>query len=119
MLQCNDIIALSESLTDINFDSDLCNFTCNNFYGKFRQRNAKRNSGGTVLYIRDSILPGVSIVKNKYDTLIWLKLDKTFFSFQTDTSAAYTYGQTIHQLQELLILTFLMSYQKMFCILSN
>ena len=36
-----------------------------NFYGKFRQRNAKRNSGGTVLYIRDSILPGVAIVKER------------------------------------------------------
>jgi len=83
-LKCNDIIALSESWTDVNFDSDLCNFTFYNFYGKFRQRNAKRNSGGTVLYIRDSILPGVSIVKNEYDTLIWLKLDKTFFNFQSD-----------------------------------
>lgn len=37
-----------------------------------------------MLFIRDIILLGVSVVKNQFDTLIMLKLDKCFFNFQSD-----------------------------------
>ena len=62
---------------------------------KFQHRNAKRASGGTVLYYKDHLSKGISIVKNQSDTLIWVKLDHTFFNFESDifVCGAYIWGQ--------------------------
>lgn len=84
LLTDNDILVLTESWTGKHFENCFCDFTAFNFYRKFRHRRAKRNSGGIVIFIRDSILPGVSVVRNHHDTIVWLKLDKIFFNFQTD-----------------------------------
>jgi len=72
-----------------NFDID--GFKCFNFYRKFQNRRAKRNSGGIVLYIRNSLCKGVSVVRNHFDTIIWLKLDKLFFNFTDDVYIAGVY----------------------------
>ena len=39
------------------------------------------NSGGIVMYVRKSIKPGVSIIENHFDTIIWLKPKRHFFNF--------------------------------------
>ena len=80
----NDIIFLSESWTDKSSNIELNDFTCYNFYRKFKHRKAKRNSGGIVIYVRNTIKTGISIAKNHYDTLVWLKLDKDLFGFQNN-----------------------------------
>jgi hypothetical protein len=59
----NDIIILTESWTDENSKLDIVNFTCYNYFRKFRHKKAKRNCGGIVVYIRNSIKSGVKIIK--------------------------------------------------------
>ena len=54
-----------------------------------------RASGGIVLYYKDHLSKGIYIVKNQSDTLIWVKLDHTFFNFESDiyVCGAYIWGQ--------------------------
>ena len=73
-LSNNDIIILSESWTDNDSSIDIENFTTYNFFRKFKHRKARRNSGGITIYVRNTCNEGVSIVKNHFDTLIWLRL---------------------------------------------
>ena len=75
---------MTESWTSENSDIDLPGYTCFNYYRKFRHRRAKRNSGGTVIFIKNTIKDGITIVKNNYDTIVWLKLCKTFFHNEND-----------------------------------
>ena len=70
---------------------DIDGFKWFNFYRKFQNCRAKRNSGGIVLYIRNSLCNGVSVVRNHFDPIIWLKLDKLFFNFTDDVYIAGVY----------------------------
>ena len=79
-----DIVILSESWADKESFVNVSGYKCFNFYRKFRHPNARRNSGGILVYCKDSVVNGVSIIKNHCDTLIWLKLDKLFFNLDTD-----------------------------------
>ena len=54
-------------------------YTNFNYYRKFIKKKACRCSGGVVLFIRNTISCGVSIVKNHLDSVIWIKLDRVFF----------------------------------------
>ena len=62
-----------------------------NFYRKFQHRNARRNSGGIVVYIKETIFPGINIVRNHYDTIIWLKLNCEYFSIEEDIYLGIVY----------------------------
>ncbi|MEW8546452.1 MAG: reverse transcriptase family protein, partial [Candidatus Thiodiazotropha sp.] len=66
-----------------------------NFYRKFRHRRARRNSGGVVIYVKSELKNGVKIVKNIHDTIIWLKLEKSFFDQPEDfyICGAYIWGE--------------------------
>lgn len=55
-----------------------------NFYRKFQQRNAKRCSGGVAVYFKSELKSGIEIVRSHFDTIIWLRLDSTFFSLDCD-----------------------------------
>ena len=39
---------------------------------------------GTVIYYRDYVKPGITVVRNHYDTVIWLRLSHDFFGFDRD-----------------------------------
>lgn len=90
----NDIIFLLESWTDKDSDVDLTGYKCYNLYRKFKHKHAKRNSGGLVLYVKDCIKRGVTIARSHHDTIIWLRLDKHYFSFDKDMyiCGAYIWG---------------------------
>lgn len=60
-------------------------------YRKIVNKKAKRNSGGLIVYIRDSIRKGIKLIKNEIDCLIWIKLDKHFFKIQEDVYLAISY----------------------------
>ncbi|MES9885080.1 MAG: endonuclease/exonuclease/phosphatase family protein, partial [Sedimenticola sp.] len=91
ILTANDIIFLLESWTDVDSDIDLSGYTCFNFYRKFKHKKAKRNSGGIVVYIKDCVKCGVTVVRSHHDTIVWLKLAKTFFSFARDMYVCGSY----------------------------
>ena len=87
----NDIVILSESWTEEYFDYELPNFVSFNFHRKFKSKKARRNSGGIVVYVRDYVSRGVKIISNRFDTLIWLKLQKSFFDIDDDIYLCGTY----------------------------
>ena len=62
----------------------LSGYTAHNFYRQFQHRNARRCSGGLMLYYWGSLKDGISIVKNQYDTIIWITFDAVFFKLDTD-----------------------------------
>ena len=80
-----------ESWTQKKSDIDINGYKCFNLYRKFQNRRANRCSGGIVLYIRDSISDGVKLVRNHYDSIIWIKLDKNFFNIESDIYIAGVY----------------------------
>lgn len=84
-----------ETWTSAKSDIDLTGYTSHNFYRKFQHRNAKRSSGGIVLYYKNSIKDGVSVIMNHFDTIIWVKLDKEFFKLDSDMyiCGAYLWGE--------------------------
>ena len=90
----HDINFLYESWTSENSEIDFNGYYSFNFYRKFQNRRARRNSGGTVVYIKSEYKQGVEVVKNVLDTFIWLRLDKTFFKLSEDMfiCGAYVWG---------------------------
>ena len=85
------IYFLYESWTNSCCNTDLNCYICHNFYRKFQHRNARRSSGGIVLLYKDYLKDGIEIIKNRYDTVIWLKLDKVFFNVDEDIYVCGTY----------------------------
>ena len=80
-----------ESWTQKKSDIDINGYKCFNLYRNFQNRRANSCSGGIVLYIRDSISDGVKLVRNHYDSIIWIKLDKNFFNIESDIYIAGVY----------------------------
>lgn len=80
----NDIIFLLESWTNCHSKIDIGGYVSYNFYRKYQHRNARRSSGGIVVYLKESVKDGVTIVRNHYDSVIWLKVDKSFFHTTSD-----------------------------------
>ena len=79
ILTKHDIIFLLESWTNERSNTVLNNYVSHNYYRKFQHRNARRSSGGILLLYKKSLEPGIKIVRNNHDTIIWIKLDKHFF----------------------------------------
>jgi hypothetical protein len=84
ILSDNDIIVLRETLTDKNSNMSIEGYHCYNLYRKFKHKRAGRNSSGMSIYVRECFNQGVSIVKNNFDTIVWLKFDCDFFNFDKD-----------------------------------
>ena len=61
------------------------------FFRKVKHKRAKRKSGGIFIFIWDSLKDGVSIIRNHFDTIIWLKLDRHFFGFDEDCYLSSVY----------------------------
>lgn len=71
-------------MTDKNSNVSIEGYRCYNLYRKFKHKRARRNSGGMSIYVRECLNQGVSIVKNNFDTIVWLKFDCDFFNFDKD-----------------------------------
>lgn len=53
-------------------------YVSHNFHSQIQNRRAKRNSSGVAVFYKEKVQDGITIVKNSFDTMIWLKLDKPF-----------------------------------------
>ena len=88
----HDIICLIETWTNKNSTVDFKGYSNPiHSYRRFQHRKARRSSGGIIVYIRDSIRKGVSLVRNNIDCLLWLKIDKTHFNIEDDIYLAVIY----------------------------
>ena len=47
-------------------------------------KNARRNSGGTAVYIKSEISKGTEFLHSEHEDLIWIKLNKDFFNMTND-----------------------------------
>jgi hypothetical protein len=56
-----------------------------------KKKTAKRDSGGLVLYFRDTFAGGVSLYKKDCDDMIWVKLDAEFFGYEKDMYVCLCY----------------------------
>lgn len=74
-----DIVCLSETWTNSNSFIDK-NGYCNHIHS-FRKYRLRRASGGVIIYIKNVICKGVKLVCKDVDYLVWLELDKYFFSY--------------------------------------
>lgn len=70
---------------------ELDGYYCFNLYHKFRHRNARRNSGGIAVYVRNEYRDGITLMKNEHDTIVWFKLDRMFFNTKEDIYFAAVY----------------------------
>jgi hypothetical protein len=91
ILSSHDICFLYESWTNPKSSVSLNGFVTHHFYRKFQNRNARRSSGGLILYFKEHLKEGIEIIQNHHDTIIWLKLDKHFFKTDEDIFICGTY----------------------------
>ena len=90
-----DIILLYETWTNGSSDIAIDGYKSYNLFRKFQNRRAYRCSGGIAVYIKEGISNGIQIVRNHFDTIIWLKFDKDFFRTEKDIflSCVYIWGE--------------------------
>ena len=77
-----DIICLNETWQDNDNNTNLNGYKQYTSFRSFKHKNAKRNSGGVAVLIKNNIAKGVSKLKSASDDSIWLKLDKNFFGLE-------------------------------------
>ena len=60
------------------------------FIGNFK-KGERTGVAGVLIYIKDDISDGVEIVRNHFDSIIWLKMNKQYFGLDQDTYIAGVY----------------------------
>lgn len=88
-----DFICLTETWTN---DSNVNLVNLNNYsmyfsHRKHSHQRSKRDSGGLIVYVKNSLKDGVSRVHSASDDLLWLKLNKNFFKTEKDIFLCTTY----------------------------
>jgi hypothetical protein len=58
---------------------------------KFQHKKSKRCTGGIIVFIKQCLQKGISVVKTYHDDIIWVKLDKYFFGLDMDIFCRYLY----------------------------
>ena len=87
-----DFFAASETWLDENSpELSLAGFRGFPYHRPVKHINARRGSGGMYVFIRNSILNGVTILHNHKDLIAWFKFDKLFFGFKADLYVAACY----------------------------
>ena len=95
IIRNNDIVFIYETWASSETDLSLNNYIVHNFNREFQHRHAKRNSGGLALYYRECLKDGITIVKQDLNTMVWIKLDKSFFHVDNDIyiCGVYLWGE--------------------------
>ena len=61
------------------------------FINSRQKSNNNRYFGGQVIYVKNSLRPGVKIIKSSNSEITWLKLDKVYFAQDKDIYLAFVY----------------------------
>ena len=97
IVNSGDIVCLYETWSRVNSDHTLNGYVCHNFVRKFQHRNSKRCSGGIVIYYRENLNPGITFVRNHFESIIWIKLDKAFLALiKMFICAPCIFGAKVH-----------------------
>ena len=90
MINDFDIIALCETWTNKTSHIEIPGYEFYTLHRPKLNRNARRDSGGIIVYMKHSIAKGVKLVKKGND-IMWLLLDKTFFGLEKNIILACCY----------------------------
>jgi exonuclease III len=95
-----DIVCLSESWTTKNSKLSLNGYSYIDNYRKLIHKNAKRNSGGLVIYYRNNLKVSFKQIGSNGDLYAWCKLDKNVCKSTSDTMICFVYlppeGSTLY-----------------------
>ena len=64
-----------------------------------KKSRAKRNSGGLIVYYRQTIGKGVHKLKSTSSDIIWIKLDKSYFGIKNDVFLCAAYRSTTKRIR--------------------
>lgn len=78
----SDVVLLTETWTNQYSDIEVNNFEAYVLNRKEIKQNSKRNSGGLILYIRNTYVSNDTLVYTSIDDIIWVKIDKFFIVFE-------------------------------------
>ncbi len=77
----------TDNSSDIHVDS----FTHYALHRTCRNNNAKRNSGGIIVYIKDYLVNHISLYLQNCDSYMWLKLNGGLFNLANDVYMCISY----------------------------
>lgn len=87
----SDVVLLTETWTNQYSDIEVNNFEAYVLNRKEIKQNSKRNSGGLILYIRNTYVSNDTLVYTSIDDIIWVKIDKFLLSLSSDLYIALCY----------------------------
>jgi hypothetical protein len=90
LISNHDIIAMKETWTTANSNIDLPGY---NHLASHRTKYGSkgRHSGGIVIYCKTEIASHVSVIKNDYEDILWLKVNKGMLTNANDVYIATIY----------------------------
>ena len=94
IIQKYDIVLLSETWLSQNthINLDLKGFKAYHLYGnKCTNVRRGRYSGGLSIYVKDKFEKKISIADKHQSGIIWVKCDKSLFTFNEDVYVCFTY----------------------------
>ncbi len=85
-----DFLLLTETWSNDSENVDIPGF---HYFRSNRVRSAKarRDSGGLIFYYAKRHSKGVSVIKNKHEDIMWVKLCKDYFNLEKDLCIALVY----------------------------
>ena len=91
LFKSHDILLFCESWTSEESELSVSNFECVPLHRTDKLKTSRRDSGGLVVYIRDSCSGGINVYCKDSDDIIIFRLLKDFFSFDQDIYLLYSY----------------------------
>jgi hypothetical protein len=86
-----DVLACSETWIWPNDSIEIDNFVNWDYQRLVIHPNAKRNSGGISIYVKQSILPHVSPLKSSNDNIVWVKFNTSLMGTDRPVAIAFVY----------------------------
>ena len=86
-----DINCLIETFTTEDSKLNLKGYVVDHSFRSNSNKNARRNSGGIVVYIKSEISKGTEFLHSEHEDLIWIKLKKIFFNMTNDLYIGVVY----------------------------
>ena len=87
----SDVVLFTESWTDENAELSINNFEHFVLNRKLIKPGSRRNSGGLVLYLRNTFVSNDTLVFTSEDDFLWIKISKTVLFSQKDLYVCLCY----------------------------
>ncbi|MEW8545015.1 MAG: endonuclease/exonuclease/phosphatase family protein, partial [Candidatus Thiodiazotropha sp.] len=92
-VRSHDLFFCSETWQTANDSYEISGYKCIDVPrpSSLTVRKRNRGHGGICLFIRNELLDGITILEQNSDGFLWIKLDKQFFSLQSDICICFSY----------------------------